>query len=39
MARAKAWFDKLTTLSKVEGQSTSGSEKYEDVFLCEVYYC
>jgi hypothetical protein len=24
--RAKAWFDKLTTLSEVEGQSTPSSE-------------
>ena len=27
MIRAKAWFDKLTTLSKIEGQSTPSSEK------------
>jgi hypothetical protein len=27
MTRAKTWFDKLTTLSKVEGQSTPSPEK------------
>jgi hypothetical protein len=32
MTRAKAWFDKLTTLSKVEGQSTPSSEKGENIF-------
>jgi hypothetical protein len=36
MTRAKTWFDKLTTLSKVEGHSTPSSEKWEDPFLCAL---